>query len=202
MKLSVLLPSLLAVALTANCQPDCRQASLPTADALHAALDSFHHHQLMATLAEFDDAPGNTWMNWTPAIGTGFNLQGQPRPTVSFSLSQVFTNLERRRERKAKRRSIKEAAQLELAQLHSQLAAMLLRHEMLLLELETMREAFDIDRQLHELETSDYEAAKLSPMQYLPKRKAFINARLAVMMKEAEVREVEREVLTFSKFVR
>lgn len=174
--------------------------TLPPASQLHASIEEHHTAVTMATLAEFDDASGNTWMNWTPSVGVGYAPNGEPRPTASFSLSQVFANLERRKERKAKRRSIEEAAKLELAQLHSQLSAMLQQYDMMKLELATVREIFDIDRQLFALETAAYESAEISPMQYLPKQKAFIQSKLAVTRKEVELKEIELEILRFSYF--
>lgn len=174
--------------------------TLPEASQLHASIEEFHTQKVAATLAEFDDASGGNWMNWTPSVGTGFNLQGQPRPTFSFSLSQVFANIERKKEKKAKRESIIEAGKLELAELHSQLSAMLDRHRLMKLELATIREIFEIDRQLHALETAAYEAAELSPMQYLPKRKAFIQSKLNLTKKEIELANLEGEILVFSHF--
>lgn len=195
MKLFVFLTitGLLALPQTADCQ-------LPTADSLHAALDSAHARKLAATLAEFDDAGPPGWMNWTPSVGMGYNLQGEPRPTMSFSLSQVIGNIERRKERKAKRRAIEEAGKLELSQLHSQLDAMLQRYAMLSLELETMRQVFSIDSQLHDLAAADYEAARLSPVQFLPKEKAFLEEKLKMVRKEMEVKAVEGDVLGFVGF--
>ena len=48
------------------------------------------------------------------------------------------------------------------------------RHALLLLELETMRRVQEIDRQLFMLIQADYDAARISPQQFLPKQKAFL----------------------------
>ncbi|MCB0522394.1 MAG: hypothetical protein KDD27_25845 [Saprospiraceae bacterium] len=171
--------------------------SLPLPAQLHAALDSLHHRRLLATLAEFDDAGPKQWMNYVPSVGIGYNLQGQPRPTMSFSLSQVFSAQRQRSDRQAKRRSIESSAVLELERLHSQLDAMLQRYELMSLELATMRKVHDIEASLYELAVMDYEAAKLAPSGFLPKQKAFLESELAVMRKEMEVRGLENEVLEF-----
>ena len=200
MKLFVLI--LLPVALlwlpAAHCQErPTYNEQLPTNNELHAALDTFLDLQLAATLAEFDDAGPRQWMNYVPSVGVGYNLQGQPRPTVSFSLAQVFAAQRQRRDRLAKRRSIEAAAILEREKAHRQLDALLHRHQLLQLELATMHRVHDIERQLYELAFLDYEAAKLAPSAFLPKQKAFLESELSVMRKEMEVRGLEGEMLTF-----
>ena len=174
--------------------------TLPPAPALHAALDTFLNRQLLATLAEFDDTGPKQWMNYIPSVGIGYNLQGQPRPILSFSLAQIFNAKRQASDRKAKRRSIEAAAELERSQLHSQLSAMLQRHELMKLELATMRRVHEIERQLYELAVIDYEAAKLAPSGFLPKEKAFLESELNLMRKEMEVRGLESEMLTFCHY--
>jgi hypothetical protein len=46
----------------------------------------------------------------------------------------------------------------------------------------------------------DYESAKLAPVAFLPKKKAFLESGLAVMRKEMEGEGLENEVLEFAGF--
>ncbi len=174
--------------------------TLPPSPQLHAALDTLHHRQLLAALAEFDDAGPKQWMNYVPSVGIGYNLQGQPRPTMSFSLAQIFSAQRQRSDRQAKRRSIQASAALDLERLHHQLDALLQRHALLSLELATMRKVFEIEVSMYELALLDYEAAKLAPVAFLPKQKAFLESGLAVMRKEMEVAEVEGEIANLVNF--
>lgn len=73
---------------------------------------------------------------------------------------------------------------------------------LLLLELETMRRVQEIDSQLFLLVQADYDAARISPQQFLPKQKAFLEGELGVMRKEMEVAGLEREMLNFTHFAR
>lgn len=139
-------------------------------------------------------------MNYVPSVGVGYNLQGQPRPTVSFSLAQVFAAQRQRRDRLAKRQSIIATAELNRRQLYSQLSAMLQRLELMQLELVTMRRVHDIERQLYELAVIDYEAAKLAPSALLPKQKAYLEHQLTLRRKEMEIAELENQVLIFAHF--
>jgi hypothetical protein len=68
------------------------------------------------------------------------------------------------------------------------------------LELETMQRALDIDRQLFVLIQADYDAAKISPQQFLPKQKTLLEAELGVQRKEMEVGNLEGEVLDLAHF--
>ncbi|MEZ4961949.1 MAG: hypothetical protein R2830_19130 [Saprospiraceae bacterium] len=174
--------------------------TLPPASELHQSLAIHHQRLTMAALAEFDGAGPKQWMNYVPSVGIGYNLQGQPRPTMSFSLTQVFNAQRQRSDRQAKRRSIEASAALELERLHSQLDAMLQRYELMNLELATLRKVHDIEASLYELAVIDYEAAKLAPSGFLPKQKAFLESELAVMRKEMELVGLENEVLEFVGF--
>ncbi|MCF8247693.1 MAG: hypothetical protein K9J37_21670 [Saprospiraceae bacterium] len=174
--------------------------TLPPAAELHAALSTHQKLQLAAALAEFDDATPGQWMNYVPAVGIGYNLQVQPRPTISFSLAQVLTARRQRLDRRAKRRSIEATADLALLDAHRQLDQLLARHELLTLELQTMRKLHEIDESLYQLAVLDYEAAKLAPNRFLPKRKAFLESELDLQLKEIVIRELEGEVLLFCHF--
>lgn len=139
-------------------------------------------------------------MNYAPSVGIGYNLRGEPRPTVSFSLAQFFTAQRQRRDRLAKRQSIIATADLNRRQAHSQLSAMLQRYDLMQLELATMRRAHEIERQLYELAVIDYEAAKLAPSGFLPKEKAYLEHQLTLRRKEMEIADWENQVLIFAHF--
>ncbi len=203
----LLLTSLLAGLPTANGQ-------LPTTDSLHASLDTFLDRQLAAQLAEHDASTKGNWLYYLPSVGIGytpivkggsdgsFSFNNEPRPTISFSLGQVLTARRRNRDVRAKRSSLEATAALEREKSHRELDRLLHRHRLLALELETMRRVQEIDRQLFVLIQADYEAAKISPQQFLPKQKGFLEGELAVQRKEMEVLSLEMEVEVFAHFQR
>ncbi|MCC6726600.1 MAG: hypothetical protein IT258_19015, partial [Saprospiraceae bacterium] len=47
---------------------------------------------------------------------------------------------------------------------------------------------------------ADYDAARISPQQFLPKQKAFLEGELAVQRTEMEVAGLEGEVRSFARF--
>ncbi len=174
--------------------------SLPPAPQLHAALDTFAARSLAAQLGEFEQTTKGNWMNYTPSVGIGYNLQGKPRPTISFSLSQIFSAQRQRSGQQAKRRSLEASAILDIEDEHRKLDGLLRKLELMALELETMRQVHDIETSLYELAVIDYEAAKLAPSGFLPKKKAFLESSLNLQRKEIELRNLEAEILTFSHF--
>lgn len=203
----IFLPKLLT---SQTAEPWTADWKLPTEDSLHAALDTFLDRQLKAQLAEFDASKKGNWLYYLPSVGInytpiartgtdgGFEFNSEPRPTVSFSLGQVLTARRRQRDIRAKRASIAASAALEREKAHRELDRLLQRHALLLLELETMHLTLDIDRQLFVLIQADYDEAKISPQQFLPKQKALLEAELGVQRKEMEVGDLEGEILVFA----
>lgn len=171
--------------------------SLPDTSHLYAALSTFHALQLNAQLTEFDESEKGIWMNYVPSVGIGYNLQGQPRPTFSFSIAQVFTAQRQRTDRSAKRRSLEAAAQLALQNDRRKLTELLTKWELMQLELITMRKVAALDEQIFNLAQADYDAAKLAPKEFLPKQKAWLESELTLTRKEIEIKNLEAEILTF-----
>ncbi len=197
---------------TADCQLPTVDWRLPTPDSLHASLDTFLNRQLAAQLAEFDETKKGNWLYYLPSVGIGYTpiaksgpdgdirFDNAPRPTLSFSLGQVLNARRRDRDIRAKRESLAASAALDSEKAHSELDRLLHRHSMLLLELETMRRVQEIDRQLFVLIQADYDAAVISPQQFLPRQKAFLEGELAVMRKEMEVGNLEGEIQAAAHF--
>lgn len=191
-----------------NTQPPTTNCQLPSSDSLHAALTAYQALHLAATLAEFDDATPGQWMNYIPSLGIGYSLAtdaegkvtSKPRPSISFSLAQIFNARRQRLVLQAKRRSIEAAHALQSQAEHRHLNELLAKLEMLELELETMRRLHEIDRSLYELAVLDYEAAKLAPVAFLPKQKALLESELGLLRKEMEVKKLEAEILAMSHF--
>lgn len=174
--------------------------SLPPAPQLHAAIDTFQARQLAATLEQFDLSTKGRWMNYVPSVGLGYNLKGEPRPTLSFSLSQVFSAARQRRDAAAARRSTAATAALASAEAHNRLNELLGKLELMKLELETMRQVSAIDEEIFKLAEMDYNEAKLAPNAFLPKQKDFLESKLALTRKEIELKNFEAEILTFCHF--
>jgi hypothetical protein len=174
--------------------------TLPAAETLHKSLDAACARSAAAALAEHDAEAPRRWMNYVPSVGTGYNLQGQIRPTLSFSFSQVFGDLRQRRELKAKRQSITATAAIDCDERHRKLTEFLTKRELLLLELLTMRKVAEIDEAIFRLAQADYDAAKIAPKEFLPKQRSYLQAQLDLTRKETELRNLEAEITSFAAF--
>jgi hypothetical protein len=173
--------------------------NLPPIDSLFAALEKHHATITAAQLAEFDETTTKKWMNYIPSVGIGYTPSGDPRPTASFSLSQIITAKRNQQERERRRAAILAKAEIELQQLKSQLTSMLQEYELLKLELRTREQIHEIDKQLFQLAKVQYENAEMSPVEFLPKEKAFLLQGLEIEIKKAELLKMKQKILIFIK---
>lgn len=184
----------------ANCQQQSANWNLPPTDSLFAALEKNHASITAAQLAEFDQTTTKKWMNYIPSVGIGYTPSGAPRPTASFSLSQIITAKRQQQERERRRTAILAKAEIELQSLKSQLSSMLQEYELLKLELRIREQIHEIDKQLFELAKVQYENAEMSPMEFLPKEKAFLLQGLELEQARIEILKVKREIALMSKY--
>ncbi|MCR9289144.1 MAG: hypothetical protein NXI23_17350 [Bacteroidetes bacterium] len=171
----------------ANCQQQSTNWNLPPTDSLFAALEKHHASVTAAQLAEFDETTTKKWMNYIPSVGIGYTPSGDPRPTASFSLAQIITAKRNQQERERRRAVILAKAEIELQQLKSKLSSMLQEYELLKLELRTREQIHEIDKQLFQLAKAQYENAEMSPVEFLPKEKAFLIQGLEIEIKKTEL---------------
>jgi hypothetical protein len=183
----------------ANCQQQSGNWNLPPTDSLFAALEKQHATTTAAQLAEFDETTTKKWMNYVPSVGIGYTPSGDPRPTASFSLSQIITAKRNQQERERRRAAILAKAEIELQQLKLQLTSMIQEYDLLKLELRTREQIHEIDRQLFELAKAQYENAEMSPVEFLPKEKAFLLQGLEIEMKKRELLKMKQKVLFYIK---
>lgn len=174
--------------------------NLPPTDSLFAALEKHHATITAAELTEFDETTTKKWMNYIPSVGIGYTPSGAPRPTASFSLSQIITAKRQHQERERRRTAILAKAEIELQNLKSQLSSMLLEYELLKLELRTREQIHEIDRQIFELAKVQYENAEMSPVEFLPKEKAFLLQKLEIERQKQAFLRIERDIILMAKY--
>ena len=184
---------------SANCQQQSANWNLPPTDSLFSALEKHHATITAAQLAEFDQTTTKKWMNYIPSVGIGYTPSGAPRPTASFSLSQIITAKRQQQERERRRTAILAKAEIELQSLKSQLSSMLQEYELLKLDLSTREQIHEIDKQLFQLAKAQYENAEMSPVEFLPKEKAFLLQGLEMEIKKAKVLKIKQKILFLTR---
>jgi hypothetical protein len=167
------------------------QTSLPGPDSLFAAIDSFYSLKLEAELKAFESNPKDYWMNFVPGIGLGYNLQGKPRPTFSYSLSSLLNVRTQKRQVTAMRESILLKNQLEKQENKIQVSNLLKKIEILKSDLEFSFLVFEIDRQIFEVyqkkNQNQLENLDFSPTDFLLKKKDFLNKQQNIRLEKREI---------------
>ncbi|RMF27951.1 MAG: hypothetical protein D6765_06720 [Bacteroidetes bacterium] len=170
--------------------------TLPHPDTLRAALESKFEALTAARLAEFDDNQPPAFLNYLPSIGIAYTPAGEPRPAASFSVSQVIQAGRIRRNLKNQRRAIIQTAALELEQEKQKLQSLITRHNQLTTQLQTLQKIHQINRQIFDLQTADYQAARIDPETYLRHRRAFLEQSLRLQQARQQLADLEAEILT------
>jgi hypothetical protein len=167
------------------------QTSLPGPDSLFAAIDTFYNQKLASELKAFESNPKDYWMNFVPGIGLGYNLQGKPRPTFSYSLSSLLNVRTQKRQVTAMRESILLKNQIEKQENKIQVSNLLKKIEILKSDLEFSFLVFEIDRQIFEVyqkkNQNQLENLDFSPTDFLLKKKGFLNKQQNIRLEKREI---------------
>jgi hypothetical protein len=87
--------------------------TLPPRSVCIESLRAFHARNVTARLAEYAATEQNAWMKWMPSIGIQSGLDLIPRPTISYSLNQVYNARNERAKVVSKRASVASVGELE-----------------------------------------------------------------------------------------
>lgn len=126
-------------------------------------------------------------MKYLPNVGTTYTLEGQFRPTASFSISTLYQVRRDKQARAAKRRSIEQKIRLEEQKTLAAVQNMLTEYHIRLRELETQKLILETDRQLHAIQKDKYERAEIPPSDYLPAYKRWLQVQLGFRQMEDEL---------------
>lgn len=177
----------------ANAQPTA-SLFLPADSILYRSLDKYHQQLTAAELEEFDSSNRGLWMNFIPSIGIGYTPAGDPRPTTSFSLSQVLAAKRNRQSLEAKRRAINQAAQLRHQNDRHLLAGLIRQYGLLKKEFAFGKQLFEIDTELFEFYKAQFKNHELTASQFLLKRKSYLTTKNNLFKLESKLEEKRMEV--------
>jgi hypothetical protein len=173
-----------AIVLSCNAGPNDSIPTIPADTVLYISLADYHQSLVGAQLAEFEIQSKGNWMNYIPSVGVGYTPNGEPRPTMSFSLSQIFTAQKNREAIEAKRRGIIATATLLHQSEIRQLSTLLRQYQLQTKELNFAYTIYEIDTRLFEFYATQHDNHELTASQFLMKEKDYLlNKQLIIRLK-------------------
>lgn len=157
---------------------------LPGDTVLYNSLAKYHQSLLDAQLAEFEIQSKGNWMNFLPSVGIGYTPNGEPRPNMSFSLSQVLTAQRKRETIEAKRRAIIGTAALLQESDSRKLKNLMRQFEMIESEVQFAKTIHEIDIEFFKYYETQQANHDLTAPEFLLKKRD-------MLIKEQNIRKIE-----------
>lgn len=173
----------LSAAIAYSCEAQSTTA-LPPDSILFQSLATYHQSLVSAQLAEFEISAKGNWMNYIPSLGIGYAPTGEPRPTMSFSLSQILTAQRNRQTIEAKRRAITATATLLHQSEIRKLQALLRQFQNIQSDIEFAQSIHQIDVQLFQFYETQHQNHELTASQFLLKKRD-------LLIKEQKIKKIE-----------
>lgn len=188
--------------------------TLPPTDSLIQSLVQFYEIEAHANIQEYQYKEQYKWMKYVPNIGVGYNLQGNPRPTINFSLNTIYQYYNDKSRKNAKIKSIIQKNEVklnrELMQLHSQLAKLKLKKQAITqsqLLLQKEKQLLELETQIFNIQKSKYDRNELLPSQFLKLKKSYLTVVFAyenklynIELAQQEIQRMEQNVLNTAKY--
>jgi hypothetical protein len=172
-------------------QPD----SLPGTPVLFTAIDSFWTRHTAAQLTEFTDSRKDDWMLWLPGAGITYTLSGSPRPTLSYSLHELFNARKSRQEKAAKRRVILETNRLNAEKDKTAVKALLRRHQLLQADAAATARVLETQTQIFRIYEQEYLRGEMTPTEFLPKKAQYEERIASLAAKTLQIGLLEIEIM-------
>jgi hypothetical protein len=174
--------------------------TLPERGKLFASLKAFHQESAIVKVTEFSALEKYRWMKWLPTFGLGYNLAGAPVPTVGFSLSQIYNNLNDKEKNSKKIESILRAESLSQKEDSLNLEGAIKKVEILRGSLKWIDAKAQIDEELFEATKEKYLAKELPKETYLTAKKALLERAATDEQQRQALQLAELEVLKIAKY--
>jgi len=170
--------------------------TLPSEQVLYQSLDSFYHHQTKADLSEFDLTTKNQWLKYLPTLGLSYTLEGQPRPTISWSSNLIYTSQKDKERKQAKRTSIQQKNDLkkQADQLH--LTTLYFREK----EIVDLENSFEIDSILFEIKKDQEKNIQISPVELLQAKQQFLKRRQSLQQTYFNLEKLKFQILELARY--
>ncbi len=162
-----------------------------------ARFDSIEASRCREAVAEFSARQPKNWLDWLPSLGVGYTPSGSPRPTLSYSLAQIFEAKTRRREREAKQKAEASKCASETANRRAEIVEKIRSLEILRRDIAEDRRIFEeIDAPIFVFWTKKADVQDILPIEFLEKKKQFEAARERIRRREIEAETLELNIFS------
>lgn len=171
---------------------------LPGLGDLMTSIDEYWNIEKEARIKQFEVMEQKPWTKFLPSVGVAYNLQGQPRPSVSISLNKIYDNLQQKQIREVTKEGIIRGLELERQQnkLEVQELYLNLLNQNILFEIST--EQAKIDSILFSFTEQEYNKPipEILPSEYFQRKKNYISVEKGLLIESMKLKELERRILT------
>lgn len=173
---------------------------LPSSILLYESLDSFHSQQTKARLLELKTQHKADWLRYLPTLGLAYTPDGQPRPTLSWSSTLLYTSQKQQQSKKAKALALQQQAILDLQSDRIRLRGLLRQWDYLQQDIQAQALQFQLDQQLFDIEQQKYDNQQLLPSEFLKIKRQFAQKKYALLIRQRELVELKNEILVLARF--
>ena len=175
--------------------------SLPPESQLYATLDAFYQQETTADLTEYHSTSKKQWLKYLPSVGVTYNLEGDPRPTISWSSNLIYTSFKNKEAKAAKQRSILQKKELQHQKDRLKLAALLQKHQALQQDIAFQKRLYTYDSQLYEVQQDQAQHLEISPVELLKATQSYEKKAYDIFQKERTLNELEWEILIQAHYI-
>lgn len=176
--------------------------TLPGLSELMTSIDDFWNRELDARIQQFEANEKKPFLKFLPSIGIGYNLQGQPRPTINFSVNRVYDALQEKEIRRVNKEGIIREIELLKQQNKIEVQELFLNHQDQLRLFDFQKEQAKIDSILFSFVEKQYNqpVPEIPPSEYFQKKKNYLSVQANLLTGEMRLKELERQILSQAHF--
>ena len=190
---------LLIVILYSNLSAQEKPQQLPHDSILIKSLKVFYEAERSAQITPYEIQESKPWIKYLPSVGVAYNLQGQPRPSLSYSPLSVLESKKNDKLRDAAKQAVLLNYDLLISDRVGELKAKIREYE-LKLELYDMRiEVIELDMKLFEIEETKYKENLIKPSEYIRAKKSIHQAKMDAITILYNITELYHSIIIMSK---
>ncbi|MEM8528592.1 MAG: hypothetical protein AAGG68_28395, partial [Bacteroidota bacterium] len=149
---------------------------LPARKQLLTEMKEYYDQELAADLSEWEQSNKASWMQWMPTMGISYTANGQPRPSIAFSLTKIYANIQQNQVAQNKQKSIVKRNKLTRQQAHQQLNHLYIKLQLLYEQEVFQISLYRIDSLKFSIYEQQFKNMQITPLQFLNEKKKYLQA--------------------------